>query len=33
MKSKFEAMEMLRVFWYRDVHSFEYWRNLHKNIL
>lgn len=30
MKSKFERMQELRAFWYRDIRDFEYWRNLHK---
>ena len=30
MKSRFEKMQELRVFWYRDVGDYEYWKNLWK---
>lgn len=30
MKSKYERMQELHAFWFRDIRDFEYWRSLHK---
>lgn len=32
MKTKYEKLQQLRAFWYRDIRDFEYWQNLHKNL-
>lgn len=32
MKTKYEKLQELRAFWYRDIRDFEYWQNLHKNL-
>lgn len=33
MKIRYEKMRELQARWYRDIRDFEFWQNLHKNIL